>query len=302
MNNHPLLKEYLDDTLKGDYSSARLEKVTDEIMESFKANMSDKVLPEDIKKRIRPGYEITSIALHTIRKYMSKLLIVILTPTSSNSPLFAVSVQEWTTNFVEELVRLLSQALYDGVPDAAVVIKFFLQQRLSLIGLSPEFSLMGTNMLTSYIMKTYSNTQQPTVSNMQDPGNWDAAIEVDEIRQTKSEPQRPFSDAYISGGPSKKRKTSKAVNLNPQSMLQDRLQDAVKHSNVAPKENSSSITNTTTPSTENVLQAATKSNLTQKYVQQVKQDVKKRLDSDPDFDPNSNKSAQSKNVFLGKKQ
>jgi hypothetical protein len=88
---------------------------------------------------------------------------------------FAAEVHAWTVAFIEELVTVLAQAMQDGVTDAAAVIRFFLQQvattlmnsidtfqRLASSELGPEFSQMGVNMLSSYIMKTFANTQQPS--------------------------------------------------------------------------------------------------------------------------------------------
>ena len=91
------------------------------------------------------------------------------------------------------------------------------------MGLNPEFTQMGTNMITSYIMNTYSTNMQqlnlqvniilPFISEkpFQDPDTWKNMITVDEIRQSNSDSQRPLSDSYLSGAPSKKRK----VDNNP---------------------------------------------------------------------------------------
>jgi hypothetical protein len=69
--------------------------------------------------------------------------------------------------------------------------------------MGPEFSQVGTNMVTSYIMNTYSQTVTATTS---DPSTWNNTISVDEIRQTNSPPQTPSSDSYLSGAPPKRRK------------------------------------------------------------------------------------------------
>eukprot|EP01114_Cavostelium_apophysatum_P016623 TRINITY_DN4774_c0_g1_i1.p1 TRINITY_DN4774_c0_g1~~TRINITY_DN4774_c0_g1_i1.p1 ORF type:complete len:860 (-),score=226.42 TRINITY_DN4774_c0_g1_i1:8-2587(-) len=277
---HPALKEFVEDSLKGDHSPARIDKLADELTETFRTSMSEKNLPEDIKKRIKPGHEITSIAAHTLRKHTAKLILLIITtpvhtqiasnPQNPGQPSrqgqhFAVAVQEWTTNFVTELVSLLSQVLHGGVPDTAVVIKFFLLERLSLMGLGPEFAAMGTNMVTSYIMSNYANSQAALQPDPQDPSTWNNTIAVDDIRQTASQPQTPLSDSYLTGGPAKKRKTAKAVvTTSPQNLMQERLNEAVKSAQVTPKEGA------------DLSSKPPQNNLSQKYVQQLKEDVTKR--------------------------
>jgi len=286
---HPTLKDYLlQEILKGDTSNARLEKLADEIVESMKDTFNEKNLPEEVKVRIRPGYEITSISLHTMRKHVAKLLVVILStlpPTSSNPYPFSVAVKSWTVSFVDELVTMLSQALNGGITDAAYVIKYFLQERLSFMG--PEFSQMGTNMVTSYIMNTYSNSQAE--ENLKDPQNWSKVIALDEIRQKTITPQPPFSDVYLSGASSKRRKTARLVNTQPQSLFGERMKEAIKNSNAVPKDHHQM----------NIEEDSKATNLSSKYLAQLSTDISGRLENDKDFNPN--KQVFSSKVFTKKK-
>ena len=96
--------------------------------------MGENNLHQDIKRRVKPGYEITSIARHIFRKYLLKLFkLVLVTPSASssvnnNSTPFANAVKEWTLQFVGELVSHLSTALNGGVGDASILINYYLQE------------------------------------------------------------------------------------------------------------------------------------------------------------------------------
>jgi hypothetical protein len=99
-------------------------------MDSMSEALTERNLTEEMKSRIKPGYELTTIAKHTMRKHITKLVQLVLSDmpvTDSNPTPFALAVKSWTSDFVGELVTLLSQALHGGVSDAAGVIKFFLQ-------------------------------------------------------------------------------------------------------------------------------------------------------------------------------
>lgn len=47
---------------------------------------------------------------------------------SEDSTPFAVHVKEWTAAFVDDLVTVLSQSMSGGVPDASLLICYFIQQ------------------------------------------------------------------------------------------------------------------------------------------------------------------------------
>jgi hypothetical protein len=61
---------------------------------------------------------------------MELLKLILNTPEGDSSAgfPFANSLRQWTKAFVEELVTLLSEALHGGTEDAAIVIRFLLQE------------------------------------------------------------------------------------------------------------------------------------------------------------------------------
>eukprot|EP00027_Filamoeba_sp_ATCC50430_P012796 CAMPEP_0168578744 /NCGR_PEP_ID=MMETSP0413-20121227/21497_1 /TAXON_ID=136452 /ORGANISM="Filamoeba nolandi, Strain NC-AS-23-1" /LENGTH=765 /DNA_ID=CAMNT_0008612613 /DNA_START=36 /DNA_END=2334 /DNA_ORIENTATION=+ len=271
---HPVLKTYVSqDLLKGDVSNPKVEQLVDQIMASISDTFQEGALPQDIQRRVKNGYSITKLSLTTIRKHLLKLIQLILgnwTPTQTNPNPFSSAIKDWTEKFVEELVTILSQSTTGGVADAIDVIKYFLQDRLSFM--NPEFAAMGTNMVTSYIMNTYSNTHVAQ-ADPRDPNTWHATIAVDELRQNISQPQRPFSDAYSSGTPSKKRKTAKTT--NPQELLQEKLKDAIQKVNPKPIGSTAQ---------EAIIANVTQS-LSTEFIEDLSSDIKKRLQTDDDFDP-----------------
>lgn len=129
---HPVVREYvLNDLLKKDASNARVEKLADEITESMRSTFDSRNLPEDMQRRIRPGYDVTTLTLHLVKKHTLKLLQLILSPlpaTSTQPHPFAIAVRDWTTKFVEELVTVLAQSFQDGVTDASLAIKHYMQE------------------------------------------------------------------------------------------------------------------------------------------------------------------------------
>lgn len=273
---HPILKGFVRDVVKTDTSSSRLDQLASEIIESVKESLNEKDLPEEIKKKVKPGYEITSLSLTIMRKHVSKLLAVILSdlpPTAMNPHPFASAVKEWTSKFVEDLVNTLSQSMSGGLSDAVEVIKWFLRERLMFMG--PEFSQMGTNMVTSYIMETYSHSQ--LTPNNQDPRTWENTIAVDELRQSTSPPQRAFSDSYNSGAPPSSKRRKKVKVTNPNDLLLDRVKELFLKLSIS------------SSNSENILQELVQTKLPEKYIKQLKEDLKKRLKEDLDFKEISDK-------------
>jgi len=180
----------------------KIQVLVNEIMDSMNEALSEKSVPPEFRTKIKPGYDLTSIAKTILRKHITGLLNLLLQnylPTPDSPYPFAVAVKDWTSAFVGELVNGLKTALTGGVADAAAVIKFFLQDRLGFMG--PEMQQMGTSVITSYIMKTYSNTTETT-----DPATWSSTVQTDENRQSNEKRQPPPSDSYNSGAQAKRRK------------------------------------------------------------------------------------------------
>lgn len=128
---HPSLQNFVKELTENDTSQQKLEKVSDEIMEAMNESLNERNLPEHVKAKVKPGYEITTIAKHTFRKHLVKLLQVILSdsnPTAQNPHPFAMAIKDWCSVFVKELISMMSQALVGGVSDATLAIQFFLQE------------------------------------------------------------------------------------------------------------------------------------------------------------------------------
>jgi len=128
-----------------------------------------------------PGHNITQEALASIRRHMSKLLGLIITPLSLsiNNPCpFATALRDWTRLFVGDLVGTLSSGFTGGVNDASQFVLYFLQsvtppffplchlnniefipvQRLSFM--DAEAASMAASLITSYVMSTYASFAQ----------------------------------------------------------------------------------------------------------------------------------------------
>jgi len=164
--------------------------------------------------------------------------------------------------FVKDLVSELSSAFHGGVSDAAQALHYFVKELFS--SMEPEFASMGTNMVTSYIMNTFANVTNnqtvvtsplpvpsptPSVVNIKKentrfeditshPSSWASTIRKDEITQSTSSPQKPYSDAYLSGIPPAKRSRGPGRSANtttPQNLVQDRIKESAQKSGAKPK-------------------------------------------------------------------
>jgi len=131
---------------------------------------------------------------------------------------------------------------------------------------------MGTSVITSYIMKTYSNTTETT-----DPATWSSTVQTDENRQSNEKRQPPPSDSYNSGAQAKRRKAARLINLQPALIFNDRLREAMKAANVTPKQNDAQV------SIDSVCSNASKVGLSKQYQEEVVKEVKLRIESDSDF-------------------
>ena len=65
--------------------------------------MTEESLHPEVKKRVKPGFELTAIGRHTFRKYINKLLTLIAAPSNpseGNPHPFAVAIKDWCAQFV----------------------------------------------------------------------------------------------------------------------------------------------------------------------------------------------------------
>ncbi|XP_065136809.1 large proline-rich protein BAG6 [Paramisgurnus dabryanus] len=114
------------------------------------------------------------------------------------------------------------------------------------------------------------------------PPEWVPIIRHDQISQRKMKAQPPLSDAYLHGMPAKRRKMVKSD--GPRLSLSDAVSQAAKSAGVTP---------TTAP---NALQEdLEKPELQEAYGEQLKNDIKKRVKEDPDY--NSRRFPNTHQVF-----
>ncbi|XP_041933610.1 large proline-rich protein BAG6 isoform X1 [Alosa sapidissima] len=102
------------------------------------------------------------------------------------------------------------------------------------------------------------------------PPEWVPIIRHDILSQRKMKAQPPLSDAYLHGMPAKRRKTAQGD--GPHLTLSEAVSRAARAAGVRPA--------TTPESLQGELEAP---ELQQAYSEQVKSDVKKRLNDDPDY-------------------
>ncbi|XP_061435910.1 large proline-rich protein BAG6-like [Lethenteron reissneri] len=103
------------------------------------------------------------------------------------------------------------------------------------------------------------------------PPDWVPVMRQDIHSQRRIKPQAPFSDAYLSGMPAKRRKTMQEGEGGRLS-LADALRRAARGAGAQPVTSVESLARDA-----DATQAA--------YRQQVKSDIKKRLKDDSDYDP-----------------
>lgn len=121
--------------------------------------------------------------------------------------------------------------------------------------------------------------------------SWIPVITRDISRQRRQSPQPPFSDSYISGMSSKRRKliSDRKPPVNIPSMLNDGIRCAITAAAVPP---------TTTPVADIANSIVSDPMLQTSYKEALKSSVQDRLKNDPDFDadrfPNSSKFFNSK--------
>eukprot|EP01117_Protostelium_nocturnum_P005935 TRINITY_DN2135_c2_g1_i2.p1 TRINITY_DN2135_c2_g1~~TRINITY_DN2135_c2_g1_i2.p1 ORF type:complete len:598 (-),score=246.37 TRINITY_DN2135_c2_g1_i2:135-1928(-) len=86
---HPVLKEFiLNEMLKKDSSPSNLERLAEDISGSLKGSLHPSALPEDVRKRIRPGFDIAQLVHQVVKRHVLKLLQLILStlPVSQSNP------------------------------------------------------------------------------------------------------------------------------------------------------------------------------------------------------------------------
>ncbi|PRP85147.1 ubiquilin-1-like isoform 1 [Planoprotostelium fungivorum] len=260
--------------LKNDTSERAIEALSDDINGTFFEIFDPQNLSPALRQKLRSSYDLQQIVSHVTKKRIVMLLnIIIADYTAAPSP-FVTVLRNWCKDSTNETVRVMSQSFVGGVADASSALRELLQERLDF--LSPEFAVMATNMITSYVMQNWSSTRQPQDN---DPSTWEDAMMVDEIRQTNIKP-KGNSDSYLTGAASnKKRKVAPTKSTTPAAVLTDRMREAVAAANVKPK-----------PSIdikeEQISEAIAKQDgLGRKYNEQLKEDVKKRLEEDSDYNP-----------------
>lgn len=104
------------------------------------------------------------------------------------------------------------------------------------------------------------------------PPDWVPIIRQDMLTQRKIKAQPPLSDAYLQGMPAKRRKTAQGD--CPRLTLSEAVSQAARSAGVTPVTSSSAL--------QGDLE---RPELQEAYSQQVKNDIKKRVKEDPDFNP-----------------
>lgn len=118
------------------------------------------------------------------------------------------------------------------------------------------------------------------------PSDWVPIIARDSIRQRRQGPQPPFSDVYLAGMPSKRRKvvSNSKRRGNVSQIISERVQHAVEASGVGTSVSRDGSGAVTGP--EQLGQAAAGDiALQQAYREQVLVSLRQRVHSDPDFNP-----------------
>ncbi|XP_048587371.1 large proline-rich protein bag6-like isoform X2 [Nematostella vectensis] len=105
------------------------------------------------------------------------------------------------------------------------------------------------------------------------PEEWVPILAQDVMRQRRIPPQQPFSDAYLSGLPPKRRKTADERAVCPTDEVLPGIIRQAMLATGAPRNSIDAVTES----------ARTNSELHQAYREEVKETVKKRTDTDTDF-------------------
>ncbi|MEJ1271034.1 hypothetical protein NN561_001864 [Cricetulus griseus] len=104
------------------------------------------------------------------------------------------------------------------------------------------------------------------------PPEWVPIIQQDIQSQRKVKPQPPLSDAYLSGMPAKRRKTMQGE--GPQLLLSEAVSRAAKAAGARPLTSPESLSRD--------LEAP---EVQESYRQQLRSDIQKRLQEDPNYSP-----------------
>ncbi|XP_065067921.1 large proline-rich protein bag6-like [Rhopilema esculentum] len=118
-----------------------------------------------------------------------------------------------------------------------------------------------------------ASTSQPHEWHRHVPPEWIAVITKDAKRQRSKTPQRPFSDAYCSGLPAKRRKAVKP-DEDSQIDFNVALQNSIKSAKVEPK---TSLSDLSKDLDSEELRAS--------FQETLRKDTRKRLEKDPDYKP-----------------
>lgn len=291
----PSLKNFLIQALNGrsplDFTNFVIQRVS--------TTLDENNLPAAIKDRIKPGCHLTNTALGIFHAQILKFVESILAYEPSPDPNQLVFVdlwQRWVKDTVGNIVQQLSGSLIGGEADALSVIEFFLNQRLSLI--NPQMGPIFAAYLMSLIRINYQRQQQEAANNPVQPppavpqppsepmvvdsepkeivfGDYEEILKRDIERQANLPPSRPFSDAYLQGVPVIKR----PVNIRPseirdsQYLLTNRVSSALANCTVLSESDNIPV------------ELFEDQRLAELYVEQLKKDVRNRLENDPDYDP-----------------
>jgi len=105
-----------------------------------------------------------------------------------------------------------------------------------LVFMGNDFSNSAGTIITSYLMNTYNQNQN--FHDFQNRSNWKRIMDLDEVRQSYSSTQNPLSDAYLEGGPTKKRR------INPPSVeniFEETFKESIKEAKLPSREDDSIV-------------------------------------------------------------
>jgi len=316
-NIHPVLLNYVrDHLLHGNISEENIAQLVDEILDSQRQNLTIQSLPQELRSHIIGGQDVITISLTSFRVHLIRLVHLILEVQQAQ---FVSNLQEWMSTFCGEWVSIVAVCFTGGVNDVVALVRHIIPRWLPLLDLQELAFFIPTiaNLITNYVLRNYNEyvarqrTQQSTQQWQQTipqelRDQWASTISLDQIRQTNSPPQHPFSDAYLSGVPAKRRKIDKYNRVAaPGDILQTILHESINTANVKPQtpSNTTSTTSntTTTTTTSTATTNATSNNneitnndivdilispynnLVDLFVQQLSEDFNRRLQNDPDF-------------------
>ena len=311
---HPEFKKFITENYLSQ-PGATPELVVKSVVQSLASELHEDTLPESIRNQTLPGCNLTQTFLLSVEEFLLELIKG--TIDESREGLFSEFIRELAVDTVGNLINRLASSLRGGTPAAIDLVQLFLSQRLTLY--NPIFGPMAAMMFTPVVQLLYNKflqknqnrsatpAQQPAPSQSvptqpspsqsvpsqpapSQPASKQSAgvakelteediekiINEDKIKQNKMRPQAPFSDAYIQAVPIMKRPRALENNdlASPTNLLANRVSQAINTSGISslePSEVQSALTNNP--------------ELTQAYIEQLRADLRNRIENDPDYDP-----------------